>query len=113
MIELHRLLNLKANTPKDVIKNKYHQSLYKLHPSNRHSGDEKAFIQLQEAYKQFLTGDSYESCFAVVENTAREFDCRCSGRYKIPLDYVGRIECEFCSCFIEVEEPHFILDHHK
>lgn len=77
---------------------------YKLHPSNKKTGNQNAFIELQESYKKYLTGDSFSNCWAVVENNKKEIECRCGGTYKIDKNQSGRLDCEYCSCFIEIEE---------
>lgn len=105
VLELCHILNVRRDTPKDAIRQKYHKLLFDLHPSNRKTGSESAFIELQEAYKRYLAGDSFSNCWAVIDNVAGEFECRCGGVYSIEEGRVGRIECEYCSCFIEVEEP--------
>ncbi|ELA41054.1 uncharacterized protein VICG_01936 [Vittaforma corneae ATCC 50505] len=110
-LELYRILNVRKDAPKDAVKQKYRKMLFDLHPNNKKTGNESAFIELQEAYKRYLTGDLFSNCWAVVENNRKEFECRCGGIYKIEEGRAGRIECEYCSCFIEVEDP--ILRLHK
>lgn len=103
MTELYKLLSLKSNASKEEIRSKYYKSLSLLHPKTRETGNELKYIELQEAYKRFLKGDSLTNCYLVCTNEVREVSCRCGGTYSIQDGFEGQIDCEFCSCFIEVE----------
>lgn len=104
MIELYRLLNLKDNASKEEVKSRYYKQLFLLHPRTRVTGDESKYIELQEAYKRFLRGDSSTNCYLVCTNEVGRVSCRCGGTYTIQDGFQGQIGCEFCSCFIEVVE---------
>lgn len=104
-MNIYEILNLKQNATKEVIKQKYYKLLFKLHPHNHSTGNKESYLELQEAYKMYISGDSYVNCFSVVSNEISKVLCRCGGLYDIPSEFIGRIECDFCSCFIEVESP--------
>lgn len=102
-MELHKLLGLRSSATKDEVRAKYHKLLFLLHPRTRVTGDESKYIELQDAYKRFLRGDIATNCHLVCTNDVREVGCRCGGTYTIHEGFEGKIDCEFCSCFIEVE----------
>ncbi|KAM0680230.1 hypothetical protein GINT2_001615 [Glugoides intestinalis] len=106
MLELHHLLRIKQNIPHETIKKLYHKQLFALHPTNKHTGCSESYLELQDAYKRYVCGDSYSNCFAVVHNDVGEIECRCGGIYFVKPKTIGRLECEHCSCFLEVEEPY-------
>lgn len=109
MLELHHLLKIKQNTAHETIKKLYHKELFALHPSNKDTGCNERYLSLQEAYKRYLCGDSYSNCFAVVQNDIGEVECRCGGMYHVEVQTIGKLECEYCSCFLEVEKPYSTL----
>lgn len=103
MRDLYTILNVKKNTGKEAVKQSYYKMLFALHPTNKQTGNPEAFIELQSAYKRHLSGESFQNCWAVVPSTFQNVKCRCGGEYTIIG--LGRVDCEYCSCFIEVEEP--------
>lgn len=62
-------------------------------------------MELQEAYKNYVLGDSFLNCFSIVPNNIGSFPCRCGSVYNVEIETVGRMECVSCSCFIEIEKP--------
>lgn len=104
-IEIHTLLNLRSDATSNEIKVKYYKLIFQLHPSTKKTGNESEYIELQEAYRRYVAGDSFSNCFLVCENTRGTLSCRCGGVYQIEKSAVGKIECEFCSCHIIVENP--------
>lgn len=102
-MELHRLLGVRSNATRDEIKCKYYKQLFLLHPRTKVTGNEAKYIELQDAYKRFLRGDSAMHCHLVCTNDVGEVACRCGGTYTVQKMFEGKIDCEFCSCFIEVE----------
>ena len=104
-MDIYEILQIKINSPKEIVKQAYYKLLFQLHPHNHITGDEEKYMALQTAYKKHVSGDSFVNCFSVVTNDICELQCRCGGLYSIPFDFIGKIECDFCSCFIEVESP--------
>lgn len=104
-MDIYEILNLKSNATRDKVKQSYYKLLFQLHPHNKSTGNSQKYMILQEAYKKYVSGDSFINCFSIVPSDIGELKCRCDGLYTFPIDFVGRIECDFCSCFIEVETP--------
>lgn len=105
MQEIHHLLKLKSNASKEEIKSNFYKIAFKTHPKNKTGGNEIQYIQLQEAYKKYLLGDDFINCYLVCTNDIKKCECRCGGIYKIEEGYSGRLDCEYCSCYLEVEDP--------
>lgn len=108
MMDIHTILGLNQNSTEEEIKKNYYRRLREVHP---HSGGcASRFIELQAAYSKYLLGDACDDCLAIFTNACRSATCRCRGEYHIPAGFKGRIECEFCSCFIFVEDAPLQLE---
>ncbi|KAI5169138.1 hypothetical protein PAEPH01_0470 [Pancytospora epiphaga] len=104
-MDIYRLLNLKSTTTPEQVKYFYYKRLVVLHPNSRmEESNADKFIELTHAYKQYLVGNDSLNCYRVCLNTERTVACRCGGCYFVELDRLGRIECDYCSCFIIIEE---------
>lgn len=104
-MDIYEILHLKMDSSKEAIKQRYYKLLFQLHPHNHATGCEELYLNLQNAYKKYISGDSFVNCFSVVQNNTGSLLCRCGGMYCIPNEFIGRVECDFCSCFVEVEAP--------
>jgi hypothetical protein len=104
-MDLFTILKLKPHSNKDLVKQRYYKLLFQHHPHNHTTGNETKYLELQDAYKRYISGDSFVNCFSVVSNDINSLICRCGGIYIIDPDFIGRMDCDFCSCFIEVETP--------
>jgi len=101
-MDIFSVLKIDRKSTESEIKRAYHRALAKYHPTNRDFGDSDSFVSLQEIYKQYLVGDYFHNCYRVVQISCRTVDCRCGGTYRV--ESTGILECEYCSCFIIVEE---------
>lgn len=108
-MEIHALLGIRSDSDKKVVRDKYIKMMAILHPNNKKTGDVNKFIMLQKCYKNFETMGDDSLCFKVVNSFTSTIICRCGGTYQIPTGFIGTIECDFCSCFIIVEEPYDLL----
>lgn len=104
-MDFHRLLGLGDTASPQELKARYYQRLAAVHPNSRAGGDTASFIRLQEAYKKYLLGDDFSNCFLVCTADTKGIACRCGGIYGASDGSVGRIDCDYCSCFIQIEEP--------
>lgn len=103
-MDIYTILELRSDAEQEEVKSKYYKMLALLHPRTKYTGSEYAFMQLQDAYKKYLLGDDYLNCFMVCADTDNTVKCRCGGVYTVERGKLGRNECEFCSCFIFVQE---------
>lgn len=91
------------------VKSAYYKKLHRLHPKNNPKNTQNDYIKLVNAYKKLLAGESYLNCYKIVNFYESNVICRCGAEYEIGFSFVGKVECDFCSCFIIVEEPCHML----
>lgn len=103
-MDIYNKLRLRSDASKEEIKSKYYKLLSILHPRTKGTGNEIEYLELQKLYKRYLLGDDCTNCFYVCSNNTKSISCRCGGVYEISDEYIGRLDCDFCSCFIFVEE---------
>ncbi|KAI4292190.1 hypothetical protein PAPHI01_1464 [Pancytospora philotis] len=108
-MDIAQLLGLRHDASRESVKLRYYRKLAEYHPDNRNSGDQSKFAALIAAYKKHLTGEDFVNCYGVVANSQRTHSCRCDGIYEVPAEYEGRIDCDYCSCFIIVEQAPLAL----
>lgn len=99
------LLGLRKGATKEEVRIRYLRRLIQIHP-DRNKGNGAEYTRLRDAYEKYIRGEIFEGePYLVCNRTdAESAICRCGGKYKIFHEADGRIECEFCSCFIEIEE---------
>ncbi|KAI5149942.1 hypothetical protein ENBRE01_1206 [Enteropsectra breve] len=102
-MDIFSVLKIKSSSSLSEVKKSYYKRLAALHPASVGGCSEK-FIELQTAYKQYLLGDDFLNCYGIYNIGISSIACRCGGYYEVEEDFMGKIECDFCSCFIIVEE---------
>ena len=102
-MDIISMLNLPVACPGPDVKTAYYKALAHYHPQNKQSADPSMFMALQEAYKRFLRGGDYSQCLAVCSGT-ENIVCRCGAGFTCVQGWNGRIDCEYCSCYIYIDE---------
>lgn len=104
VMDIFTMLQLRHTASPDEVKRAYYRRLATLHPTYTSTDNSGEFISLQSAYACYLLGEDCTDCYAVCTSNRTQFECRCKGIYMIQGGYLGRIDCEYCSCFIFVED---------
>ncbi|AFM98038.1 hypothetical protein KMI_07g12550 [Encephalitozoon hellem] len=104
-MSIFSLLGLRKGATEEEVRTRYLRKLIKIHP-DRNKGNSAEYTKLRDEYEKYIRGESFEGDPYLVCNRAKAESviCRCGGKYKIHQEIDGRVECEFCSCFIEIEE---------
>lgn len=103
-MDIFSFLEIDFSSDKSAVDSAYHKKLKYYHPSKK-TGSEEMFMELNKLYKEYLLGNDFVNCSAVCDSEKQTQKCRCGGIYEIYADYFGRIDCDFCSCFIIVRKP--------
>ena len=100
------ILELSKNFTKEELQKQHKILAKKYHPDNCEFGDEKRFIEVQEAYKYLSKLDSVNKNPDTENNTSKgETICpKCNGngwrreKIKTSRGYVAqKVECDFCN----------------
>lgn len=104
-MSIFSLLGLRRGATKSEVKTQYMRKLFQVHP-DRSKGSSEEYMRLRGAYERYIRGDGPgENPYAVCSRTTIEsIVCRCGGRYTMSDEILGRVECEHCSCFVELED---------
>lgn len=103
-MSVFKLLNLKNNATKEEVRQKYIRKLLMVHP-DRNNGLRDEYMNLKNEYERYVKGEMDENPYVVCSrNDIDSLVCRCGGRYKGLYENLGRIECEYCSCFVELTD---------
>ncbi|ADM11283.1 uncharacterized protein Eint_031410 [Encephalitozoon intestinalis ATCC 50506] len=104
-MSIFSLLGVKKGASKEEVRMKYLKRLLLIHP-DRSKGDINEYIKLRESYEKYERGEEYEEVpyFVCNRDDIGSIVCRCGGKYKVLNEENSRVECEFCSCFIEIED---------
>lgn len=104
--DIFSILGMRTDSSQIEIKVAYRKMLPVLHPNNRTTGSASGFIALQDAYRHYLIGDDSLNCFSIGVAGSAVPHCRCGAAFSVPEAFLGRLDCECCSCFIILEEPY-------
>lgn len=103
-MNIYGLLGLRSGATPEEVKTRYYKRLAEVHPNSRVEGSTASFIALTNAYKQYTLGEDAADCFCVCASNTGHVRCRCGGVYDVAPHELGKMECNYCSCFIFVEE---------
>ncbi|CAD26293.1 hypothetical protein [Encephalitozoon cuniculi GB-M1] len=104
-MSIFNLLGLKKGASKGEVRARYLRKVLQIHP-DRSKGDGDGYMRLVNAYERYARGEEPDSIPYLICSRAHvdSVACRCGGTYKASYEMHGRVECEFCSCFIEIED---------
>lgn len=106
MGNIKEMLGLRKDATEKEVRSRYMKQLFAVHPHVK-GGSEEKYMMLKTAYERYCAGDVKENPYAVCrKEEAASMECRCGGRYSMSYEMSGRMECECCSCFIDLlEDP--------
>lgn len=109
-MSIFKLLGLGRDTARSDVRRQYVRRLLSVHP-DRSSGSREKYAELVREYERYMGGETDENSYCVCSRAqAESLVCRCGGLYRVVHGDSGRIECEYCSCFIEVmDDPAQLL----
>lgn len=100
-MSIFKLLGLKRNATSDEVRKQYIRRLLQVHPDR--GGSRDRYMELKTEYEKHLQGDVNENPYSICTKAeASSLVCRCGGRYNTDNEVLGKVECEHCSCFIEL-----------
>lgn len=103
-MSIFKLLGLRKSATKDEVKTQYIKRLLLVHP-DRNGGFRDKYLELRTEYERYTNGDLDENPYSICSKLeADSLVCRCGGGYSTFHEKLGRIECEYCSCFIELRD---------
>ncbi|KHN70038.1 hypothetical protein CWI42_030520 [Ordospora colligata] len=110
-MSIFKLLGLKKNATEKEIKTHYIRRLIQVHP-DRPSGSKYEYLKLNNAYEAYIRDRGFQEMpYAVCMRTEiHSISCRCGEKYKPYHEVDNRIDCECCSCFIEIEDGILQID---
>jgi hypothetical protein len=109
-MSIHRLLGLRRTASEKEVRERYLRRLIELHP-DRNGGASAQYLQLREAHERYASGEIDENCYMLCSREeAGGILCRCGAKFVADNERMGRIDCDFCSCFVEIQDAPFALE---
>jgi hypothetical protein len=105
LMSIFKLLGLKKNATEKDVRIHYIRRLIQVHP-DRSSGSTDEYLKLNNAYEAYTRNKGFqETPYAVCRRAdIHSITCRCGEKYKLCHEVESRVDCECCSCFIEIED---------
>lgn len=99
-----KLLGVRRNATKDEIRAAFRKKV--LETSTKHKIDDRYTVQLiREAYRDLMKGfgmDGHLAAYLTWEDLKSGFMCRCGSKYNSEYLTKNVVECQSCSCYVEI-----------